>query len=66
MKHKKKVQGIVLDQKEDATQVVLRAVVARAGLPNLFHRVGSQPTDGIVHVPKVPYSCHCIHFEVTS
>ena len=56
--HKQIGSWIVLDQKEDATQVVLRAAVARAGLPNPFHRVVSQPTDGIVQVPCC--SCHCI------
>ena len=37
---------------------VLRAVVARAGLLNRFHRVGLEPTDGIFQVRCV--SCGVI------
>ena len=43
--------GIVLDQKKDVTQVVMRAVVARVGLLNPLFCVGSKPTDSIVQVP---------------
>ena len=53
---------LVLDQKRGSDPGMCCSVaVARAGLLNLFHRVGSQPTDGIVQV--LCFICHCYHFD---
>ena len=64
IKTNRKVQRDSVDQKRGCDPgMCCSVVVARAGLLNRFHRVVSQPTDGIVQVHC--FSCHCIHFEVT-
>ena len=44
--------------KEDATQVVMQGVFARAGLLNILHRVVSEPTEGIGQVVYCSW-CWC-------